>query len=227
VKYSFVGRNSDGIEVYETSEEVKQMSWKERKQHFLDIMRNQYRGRTAKFIRNGHAHYATFEYRDVSKNIYGDSSSDQKGRDAKIKVGADGNIFELVENSRYFRSAPERGKNQRMHRGVNYWDYYVKTVQIDGIVFDLVANVRKKDNGEYVYVIELHENKEIEPSLPEGSQNSGLNGAPNNSKFSIRDSTPEVKEKFSLRGPVEYTKNLVALHNLTNDRLNKIKKPRQ
>ena len=221
VKYSFVGRNNDGIEMYETSEEVKQMSWKDRKQQFLSIMRDQYRGRTAKFIRNGHTHYAAFEYRDVSKNIYGDNSSDQKGRDAKIKVGADGNIFELVENSRYLRSAPERGKNQRMHRGVNYWDYYVKTVQIDSIVFDLVANVRKKADGEYVYVIELHENKEIEPSLPESSQNSGLNGAPNSSKPSIRDSAPEVKGKFSLREPVEHTKNLVALHNLTADKLAK------
>lgn len=51
------------------------------------------------------------------------------------------------------------------------------------------------------------------------------------SKNSLRDSSnatdiiqndmPEVKGKFSLREPVEHTKNLVALHNLTEDKLAK------
>lgn len=36
---------------------------------------------------------------------------------------------------------------------------------------------------------------------------------------SIRNSEPDVKDKFSLRDPVEYTKNLVALHNLTEEKL--------
>lgn len=199
VRYSYVGKNEDGIKVYETSDAVKELSWKERKKQFLALMRNQYRGRTAKFVRNGHTYYAKFEYRDVSKNIYGDNSSDEKGKDAKISVGADGNIFELVENARYLKSEHEQGKTQRMHRGVNYWDYFVKTVQIDGVVFDLMANVRKKSEGEYVYLIELTENTEIEPSLPRGSQNSGRNGIPNSSINSIQlpnenvNSTPENK----------------------------------
>lgn len=199
----YVGKTADGIEVYETSEKTRNLTWAERKKAFLHLMRQQYRGRTAKFVRNGHAYYAKFEYRDISKNIYGDESSDQKGRDAKVNTGADGNIFELVENANYLRSEPERGKDHRMHRGVFYWDYLVKTVQIDGTVFDLTANVRKKTDGEYVYVIEMHENKEIEPSSPEGSQTSGLNGVPNSSTTSIRNSEPEVNQKFSLRKKTE------------------------
>lgn len=199
ISADYVGKTSDGIEVYETSDETKKLTWADRKKVFLQLMRQEYRGRTAKFVRNGHAYYARFEYRDVSKNIYGDESSDQKGHDAKINVGADGNIFELVENSKYLRSEPERGKDHRMHRGVNYWDYFVKTVQIDGSVFDLTANVRKKADGQYVYVIEMHENKEIEPSSPEGSQKSGLNGVPNSSTISINNSEAEVKRKLSAR----------------------------
>jgi hypothetical protein len=35
-------------------------------------------------------------------------------------------------------------------------------VQIDNVVFDLVANVRKKAEGNYVYSIQLNENKKIE-----------------------------------------------------------------
>ncbi|MBQ3503779.1 MAG: hypothetical protein IJA75_03640 [Oscillospiraceae bacterium] len=199
VRYSYAGKTADGIEVYETSEEVKKLTWKDRKKRFLQLMRDQYRGRTAKFIRNGHSYYAKFEYRDVSKNIYGDNKSDPKGRDAKINIGADGDIFELVENSQYARSEIERGKSQRMHRGVNHWDYFVKTVQIDGMVFDLTANVRKKADGEFVYIIEMMENNEIEPSSPQDSQNSGRNGVPNGSVISISNVNPDVKKKLSAR----------------------------
>lgn len=199
----YVGKTADGVEVYETSEKTRNLTWAERKKAFLHLMRQQYRGRTAKFIRNGHAYYAKFEYRDVSKNIYGDDKSDSKGRDAKINVGADGNIFELVENSNYSRSETERGKTQRMHRGVNHWDYFVKTVQIDGTVFDLTANVRKKADGEFVYIIEMMENNEIEPSSPQDSQNSGRNGVPNSSIISISNADGEVKQKFSRRKQTE------------------------
>ena len=199
----YVGKTADGVEVYETSEKTRNLTWAERKKAFLHLMRQQYRGRTAKFIRNGHAYYAKFEYRDVSKNIYGDDKSDPKGRDAKINVGADGNIFELVENSKYSRSETERGKTQRMHRGVNHWDYFVKTVQIDGTVFDLTANVRKKADGEFVYIIEMMENNEIEPSSPQDSQNSGRNGVPNSSIISISNADGEVKQKFSRRKQTE------------------------
>lgn len=194
---SYVGKTEDGIEVYETSEYVRNLPWQERKKLFLRLMRDQYRGRTAKFVRNGHPYYAKFAYRDVSKNIYGEGNSDQKGRDAKINTGADGNIFELIEKSTYKGSETERGKNQRLHRGVKYWDYFVKTVQIDGTVFDLIAKVRKKENGEYVYEIEMNENKEIEPSSPEDSQKSGRNGVPNSSINIIEDNRKNVNQ-FSI-----------------------------
>ena len=162
--YSLRGVNKDGIEVYETSEEIKKLPIKERQKAFLDIMKNEYRGRTAKFIRNGHAYYASFDYRDINKNIYGDKLSDKKGWKAKINVGAEGEIFELVENSKYDGSKPESGKIIAAHSGVGYWDYFVKTVQIDNTVFDLIANVRKKTDGAFVYSIQLKENKKIKAS---------------------------------------------------------------
>ena len=198
ISADYVGKTRDGIEVYETSEEVKKLSWKDRKKTFLQLMRNQFRGRTAKFIRNGHTYYAKFEYRDVSKNIYGDESSDQKGYDAKINVGVDGNIFELVENAEYFLSEAERGKDQRMHRGVKYWDYFIKTVQIDGTVYDLLAHIRKKDAGNFVYTIEMYENKNIEPSSPEDSSKDGQSRMPNGSNHSIQDGNAKVKRQMSI-----------------------------
>lgn len=164
----YVGVNEDGIEVYETSEGVRRLPWKKRKQRFLDIMRNQYRGRTARFDANGDVLYAKFDERDLSKNIYGDKRSSPAGRDAKINVGADGGIFDLVEHAKYKSSDSEQGKQTAAHRDVTGWEYFVKTVQIDGQVFDLLANIRKKPNGEYVYSIQLNENnkKSASPVAP-------------------------------------------------------------
>ncbi len=192
-RYSYRGTNQDGIEVYETSDEIKKLSYKERQHQFLDIMTNEYRGRTAKFVRNGHAYYATFEEVDVNKNIYGDKRSDKKGWKAKINVGADGDIFELVENAQYDGSKPENGKKITAHRGVGYWDYFIKNVQIDGAVFDLVANVRRKADGDFVYNIQLNENKKIKASPPLGSLLRASNGVPNASGNNVTQPTPKVK----------------------------------
>ena len=158
-KYSLMGTTADGVEVYETSDDVKQLPYKERVNKFLELMRGEYAGRTAKFIRDGEVLYAKFDEKDLSKNIYGDKRSDKYGWKAKINTGADGSIFELVENSAYSGGKPEAGKQTTAHKGVTGWEYYAKTVQIDGRVFDVLANVRKKNEGEYVYSIQLNESK--------------------------------------------------------------------
>lgn len=194
-KFSYAGRRADGIEVYETSPEVKRLSWKERKKRFSEIMANQYRGRTAKFTRNGHSYYATFDYDDVNKNIYGDNESDQSGRDAKINVGAEGSIFELVENAKYFDFAKETGKAGKAHKDVKYWHYFIKTVQIDGTVFDVLANIRRKSKDSYVYLIELYENKNIEAASPSSDPKPGASTrVPTTSMDSIRNSDQNVKK---------------------------------
>ena len=157
--YELVGKNKDGIEVYETGEDIKKMSYKERMETFLDIMRNEYAGRTAKFSDGNTVYYAKFDEADLRKNVYGDKKSSQKGWKAKINTGADGSIFELVENATYNGGKTEQGKKAQAHQNLTGWEYFVKTVQIDGQVYDLLANVRKKPDGEFVYSIQLNENK--------------------------------------------------------------------
>ena len=169
VKYSFRGTNQDGIEVYETSQAVMNLSWKDRKTQYLDVMRNAYRGRTARFERNGHVYYATFDQSSIRKHIYGDKRSSSDGAKALIKAGADGDVFDLVERSRYTGSQ----KNKKNHTKADYFDYFVKTVQIDGKVFDLVADVEKTYgvNGGYVYTLALIDNKTIKASPALGTPN--------------------------------------------------------
>lgn len=165
-RLSFVGANEYGVEVYETSEEVLRMPYKQRMEVFMDLMRNEYRGRTAKFVADGSVYYAKFDEADLRKNVYGDKRSSPRGWKAKVSTGADGNIFELVENARYDYGKEEIGKTAKAHKDVTDWEYFVKTVQIDGRVYDLLANVRKKPEGEYVYSIQLNENKNKTPAPP-------------------------------------------------------------
>ena len=167
----YVGTTADGTEVYETGTETKKLSYKERMEKFLDIMENQYRGRTAKFTDGNQTYYAKFESDDLRKNIFGDKRSDKQGWKAKVNVGAEGNIFELVENATHDGSKQEAGKKSKAHKGVTGWEYFVKTVQIDGRVFDVLANVRKKPDGEYVYSIQLNENKNKTPAPPRHYRN--------------------------------------------------------
>ena len=165
-KFQKIGINKDGIEVYEISAETKRLPFKERKKHFLSLMKNEYRGRTAKFEKNGQVYYAAFEDADIQKNIYGDKKSDAKGYKAKINAGADGDIFDLVEKSKYNGSGKEIGKQIAAHKNISNWDYFIKTVQIGKRVFDLVANVRRRNNGAFVYSIQLNVNKKITASPP-------------------------------------------------------------
>ena len=161
-RYSLVGETNDGIEIYETSEEVLRLPWHERKKRYLSYVQDKYRGRTAKFVRNGHAYYAEFDRNNASKAVYGDRRSDATGRDALINTGADGSIFELVENSHYAGSSTD----YKNHSNTDYFDYFVKTVQIDDKVFDILADVKKQyhADGGYVYTLRLVENKTIKAS---------------------------------------------------------------
>lgn len=185
IRWSLAGTNKDGIEVYETSDNIKNLTNKERMKRFEEIMKNDYRGRTAKFIRNGHAYYATFEDTDVKKNIYGDNQSSKAGWKAKIRAGADGDIFELVEDADYTGSGAEQGKSNPAHKGINHWDYYAKTVQIDNEVYDLVANVRRSEDDSYVYNIGLRQNKKIKASPPIGIQKNSVNTGAQRSDNSV------------------------------------------
>ena len=244
-KFSLTGKTEDGMEVYETSEDIKKMPYAERMKLFVSLMENEYRGRTAKFSKNGRVYYARFANEDVKKNIWGDKQSDKEGWKAKINVGAEGNIFELVENADYTGSKEEAGKTTKAHAGVMMWDYYVKRVQINGKVYDLLANVREKQDGEYVYSIGLKRNKKITPAPPLASADNRNNGmaalqdgvntdvinqsvaqeaAENNNrnvtKFSLRDSdgnklSEGQKEYFKDSKAVDENGNLLVMYHGT------------
>ena len=164
IQYSLIGKREDGVEIYKTSESVTSLPYKERKRILLDTIKSEYKGRVAKFYKNGKVYYAVLNENTARKGVYGDKKSDKTGYKAKINIGADGNYFELVENSKYINSAAEQGKktNTDIHDFVERWDYYEKTVQADGKLFDVLINVADKGANQYVYDVTLKEQKNSE-----------------------------------------------------------------
>ena len=55
---------------------------------------------------------------------------------------ADGTIFELVEDATYKNTAPESGGKNTSHKDAKYWDYFIKTVIVDGKAYDVLISVR-------------------------------------------------------------------------------------
>lgn len=175
VAKDFVGWNADGNEVYTTSQDTLKLSISDRIAKFKDDFLNNFRGRTAKFSRNGHTHYARFveTTKGLGKFAYeGDSRSSPNGYKAKIRMLADGNIFELVEDADYKNTGTEKGKATVSHKNAKHWDYYVKTIVVDGKGFDVIVNVRVDVPGgsysskeEFVYSILFKDNKTVATSV--------------------------------------------------------------
>ena len=184
VRFDLKGKNKDGIEVYETSGGTMALTWADRRAKYLDDLKNEYRGKTARFERNGHTYYAKFDQNSIRKPIYGDSRASGNGVKALTKAGADGDVFNLLENSKYTGSKP----NTKTHTSADYFDYFVKTVQIDGKVFDLVADVEKEigASGGYIYTLALRDNKNIKASPALGTPEMGpVKSAGNASENSV------------------------------------------
>ena len=138
-KFSLIGVSNDGLEIYETSLATQQLSESQKKKQYLALIKNQYRGRTARLERNGHVVYVRPDIQEAGKPIYGDRRSTANGAKALRNSLAEGDVFDLLENAEYDRSS----RDTKNHKNADYFDYYVKTVQIDGKVYDLVADVKR------------------------------------------------------------------------------------
>ncbi len=202
-KNLYAGKNADNIDVFVTDSSLKALSYDERKNVFLDLIKNEYIGRTARFERNGHIYYAQFSDDDIRKNIFGDKKSDKKGWKAKINIGASGDIFDLFETLDYSHYSPDDGQKKiKAHKDLYGWYYFVKSVQIDNAVYDVIANVRLSKDGQYIYSLQLNRNKKRKASPPlrnmksipskTGAQHSSLNSISQNRKFDNENITEIV-----------------------------------
>ena len=237
VAKDFVGWTADNNEVYVTTAKTMSMSDADRKQKFFNDYANNFRGRRAKFKRNGHTYYAKFEdtKNGLGKLVYeGNAKSSQSsspGYKAKIRMLADGNLFELVEDAVYDDTQPETGKTNKFHLDAKHWDYYVKTIIVDGKAYDVMVNVRidvinnnYSTKQEYVYSIRFRDNKKVATSLVHHATSKAT------SQFdaaTINDSVPQSKKfvnDFKEKNKISYNLSDKKIDNVTSEDLQKLKK---
>lgn len=202
-KFSLKEIDKDGIEVYEISDDIKKLTLKEKKKIFLRKMKEEYKDKTITFKKNGITYNAVFDNASLNKIIYGDKNSSKRGYKDKINLGAEGDIFEVIENRKFIGSSKEHGKitANGIHEKTLDWNYYIKTIFVDGNYFDVLTNIRKTGNY-YVYDISLRNTsrpeymKKNHSSLPTGSvYGKNISQSKNNSqgKFSLKE-TEEVQD---------------------------------
>ncbi len=199
VAENLVGWTVDGNEVYQTTQDTMKLSVSDRIAKFKKDFISDFQGRTAKFERNGHTYYAQFA--DLGKLTYeGKSRSSDSGYKAKIRMLADGNVFELVEDSYYKKTEPESGKKTAAHKDAMFWDYYIKTVVVDGKAYDVVINIRedvpsnnysKKEH--YVYSVMFQDNKKAATSVSSPATSKVLSQIDVTANNSIADDSGFVK----------------------------------
>ena len=198
MRYQLKGVNKDGIEVYETSAEVMNLTWSERVSKYEDMLVNEYSGRVARFVRNGHTYFAKLDPDKPFKSLHGERHYTTNGKKAIIKAGADGNLFDIISDTKYSDSNKDNKNHKQKDGFTDYFDYFVKTIQIDNKVFDLNVTVKKQygvKNG-YTYTLFLRDNKNIKASPPLNSTKDGaLKVGGNASAYSI--SQPDAKINHS------------------------------
>ena len=210
IKFQKKGINKDGIEVYETSTQTMNLTWKDRIATFEYELNNSFANKTARFIRNGHTYYAKLDVDFFDKVIYGEKHFSKNGKKAFIKSGADGDIFDLIEGASYQRSAIDTKNHKKKDGFTDYFDYFLKTVQIDNKVFDICVNVKKQYGTKdgYTYTLFLVDNEKISASPSISTQGAFKSEGNTDIDNNISQKKPIVKrqqKKTSSYAPTFYS----------------------
>lgn len=172
-KFSYVGKTSNGIEVYETDESLKNITNKEK----LDIFKNYLYsiiGQKIKFQHNKKFYYAEIDRFSIKENIKKLNPKHLNQWDkAKINIGANGDFLKLLENAKYDKTLKNNDKSKNdAHKTTISFAYYYKTVFVDGKAYDVIINIRNTKSGKYLYEVRFKsinkkESSQLEPQLEE------------------------------------------------------------
>ncbi len=112
----------------------------------------------------------------VQKNLYGDEIASEKERQARINSLYD--MAEILSDSKFAGKGIEESYNDptvkpknQAHKDVKYWYKFKNTISMDGVIYDVVFNIRDKGKQQYQYLIEFHEKNGDNSNQPYGSKN--------------------------------------------------------
>ena len=206
---------SDAIQNYDRA-----VDWSDRKaaRELLKKILNPHIGESVSFELEGQFATAYLTRDGIDHSVGGLASS--------RKAAAFDSYASLVKNAEYaYSTKNDRHSNENKRIGGKIdWDCFVSVAMIGTEEYPVVFKIRTIDQDLRSQIYEISAKKETGYSRGDGHQNDPVDVQPSYgvtpiSKDRLAQQNIEVKEKFSLREPVEYTKNLVAPHNLTEDKL--------
>ncbi|MGN0449428.1 MAG: hypothetical protein ACI4G0_03605 [Ruminococcus sp.] len=237
IKYSYLGKTDQGIEVYETSELMKSKSYKEKlkifKSNFYNENSPHYLGKKIRFQINNRFYFAEIDRFAQNENVEKINPNHLNQWDkAKINLGADGDFVTLLENSIFDKNEKNNNKSKNdAHKRTVSFDYFYKTVFIDRKPFDVIINVRRDTNKQkYVYDVKIkpvnkNKSSQLEPQLIKF--NSQRRSKVENTRLSeLSDKSYHYGNKMSSKNSVDdvidENRDLVAVHNLNAKKLAKM-----
>lgn len=237
IKYSYLGKTDQEIEVYETSELMKSKSYKEKlkifKSNFYNENSPHYLGKKIKFQINNRFYFAEIDRFAQNENVEKINPNHLNQWDkAKINLGADGDFITLLENSIFDKNEKNNNKSKNdAHKRTVSFDYFYKTVFIDSKPFDVIINVRRDTNKQkYVYDVKIkpvnkNKSSQLEPQLIKF--NSQRRSKVENTRLSELSNKSyhygnEMSSKNSVDDVIDENRDLVAVHNLSAKKLAKM-----
>lgn len=170
---------------------------------------------------------------DESGNVPTDASKlmggNRHGTSAEQRVTLDlaDDYYQIAKESRYNYSKPEIGKATNPHSGVRTWHYFFNDIYFaehgerELTPYRVSINVKEKDDGNFFYSFSAE--KEGTPTQRTLHAAVNSDNAANGNSFDTRvaqeKASVKQKNRFSVSEPVEETRDLIAVHNLTEENL--------
>ena len=145
------------------------------------------------------------------KRVYVNKDLTNKRIDNEVKQEAIALVDELIVAAEFDTSkAPRYPHGWLDNNGQNDWEYWTTYIQDkNNTIWEATLNIANSANGEKI-LYDINPIKKVGRSIK-------LDTIP--TKHSVSQSEPVVNSKFSMSKTVEETKDLVALHNLTAEKL--------
>lgn len=96
---------------------------------------------------------AEFDKFTAKKNIYNKEIIDRAG--VKWKKEHIEQLPKILKNVKYIRADKEKGKDKAAHKGVKQWHYFRLKLRDKNKKFNLLLNVREKNNRYFIYEIKI------------------------------------------------------------------------
>lgn len=152
------GKNIYGEEVYETSEEVKNMTYSERAELYDGLFEYMYEGLEVNFIgKDGDKVKVILDKNTKTKNhLTNKKKNSTQSQRALSKISVEGDLLNIMEGAVYDGSGNDYAPNKnRAHKNVNKWEYYTKKFVLDEVEYKMLVDVRNIKLGRHAYRIKL------------------------------------------------------------------------